>query len=189
MLHGCCGYSLPQASGRPVADRRAGLAGRRPLYRSYLIAGRDERGKRAGGSGRRDARLFPIPTAFRLGGDGLRSWLHGPDAGTTSFRRTVFTYGHRNVVRAVAGGLTRSGSVDGYVCGGAVARRNRGSLPAGRGSIARSEWLGFSRCRLRQFRDGRASRSASCDLDGPGPWHLPPPGSGSRRADRQAHAS
>lgn len=33
----------------------------------------------------------------------------------TFFSRTIFAYGHRNVVRAVAQGLTRSGSVDGYV--------------------------------------------------------------------------
>jgi len=31
------------------------------------------------------------------------------------FSRTFFTYGHRNVVRAVARGLAQSGSVDGYV--------------------------------------------------------------------------
>jgi phosphonate transport system substrate-binding protein len=31
------------------------------------------------------------------------------------FRRSFFTYGHRNVVRAVASGLAQSGSVDGYV--------------------------------------------------------------------------
>jgi phosphonate transport system substrate-binding protein len=33
----------------------------------------------------------------------------------TFFRKTIFTYGHRNVVRAVASGLAQSGSVDGYV--------------------------------------------------------------------------
>ena len=31
------------------------------------------------------------------------------------FRQVFFTYGHRNVVRAVASGLAKSGSVDGYV--------------------------------------------------------------------------
>ena len=31
------------------------------------------------------------------------------------FRRSFFTYSHRNVVRAVASGLAQSGSVDGYV--------------------------------------------------------------------------
>ena len=33
----------------------------------------------------------------------------------TFFKKTIFTYGHRNVVRAVASGLAQSGSVDGYV--------------------------------------------------------------------------
>jgi len=31
------------------------------------------------------------------------------------FARSFFTYGHRNVIRAVASGLVQSGSVDGYV--------------------------------------------------------------------------
>lgn len=31
------------------------------------------------------------------------------------FRRTIFTWGHRNVVRAVGSGLAMSGSVDGYI--------------------------------------------------------------------------
>ena len=57
------------------------------------------------------------------------------------FARTIFTYGHRNVVRAVASGLTRSGSVDGYVwevlavVEPALAERTK--------VIAQSEWLGF----------------------------------------------
>lgn len=33
----------------------------------------------------------------------------------TFFSKTFFTYGHRNVIRAVASGLAHSGSVDGYV--------------------------------------------------------------------------
>ncbi|WFE75316.1 PhnD/SsuA/transferrin family substrate-binding protein [Roseinatronobacter sp. S2] len=37
---------------------------------------------------------------------------HRPEA---FFARSFFTYGHRNVVRAVARGLAQSGSVDGYV--------------------------------------------------------------------------
>ena len=31
------------------------------------------------------------------------------------FSQTLFTWGHRNVIRAVASGLAASGSVDGYV--------------------------------------------------------------------------
>jgi phosphonate transport system substrate-binding protein len=34
---------------------------------------------------------------------------------STFFARTFFTFGHRNVIRAVASGLAHSGSVDGYV--------------------------------------------------------------------------
>ena len=40
------------------------------------------------------------------------------DKGTSPeafFRQFFYTYGHRNVVRAVAAGLAQSGSVDGYV--------------------------------------------------------------------------
>lgn len=40
------------------------------------------------------------------------------DLGSTPgafFARSFFTYGHRNVIRAVAAGLAQSGSVDGYV--------------------------------------------------------------------------
>lgn len=57
------------------------------------------------------------------------------------FSRTVFTYGHRNVVRAVAGGLVRSGSVDGYVW--EALARVEPTLTAGTRILTRSEWLGF----------------------------------------------
>jgi phosphonate transport system substrate-binding protein len=57
------------------------------------------------------------------------------------FSRAVFTYGHRNVVRAVAGGLTRSGSVDGYVW--EVLNMVEPDLTARTRVIARSEDLGF----------------------------------------------
>lgn len=85
-----------------------------PLYRSYLITGTDDLA-----TGLADlqggAHAFSDPdsnsgwlvTASDLARMGTR-----PE---TFFSRTLFTYGHRNVVRAVAGGLTRSGSVDGYV--------------------------------------------------------------------------
>ena len=53
----------------------------------------------------------------------------------------IFTYGHRNVVRSVAGGLTRSGSVDGYVW--EALSVTEPELTAQTKVIARSEWLGF----------------------------------------------
>ena len=57
------------------------------------------------------------------------------------FSRSIFTYGHRNVVRAVAGGLTRSGSVDGYVW--EVLNSVEPGLTARTRVISRSEDLGF----------------------------------------------
>ena len=59
----------------------------------------------------------------------------------TFFSRAIFTYGHRNVVRAVADGLVRSGSVDGYVWESLAAIEP--ALTARTRVIARSEWLGF----------------------------------------------
>lgn len=59
----------------------------------------------------------------------------------TFFSRAIFTYGHRNVVRAVADGLVRSGSVDGYVWESLAAIEP--ALTARTKVIARSEWLGF----------------------------------------------
>ena len=57
------------------------------------------------------------------------------------FKRTFFTYGHRNVVRAVAAGLAQSGSVDGYVwevMTETEAELTRQTVPAWR-----SDWMGF----------------------------------------------
>lgn len=66
------------------------------------------------------------------------------------FARTIFTYGHRNVVRAVASGLTRSGSVDGYVW--EVLAAVEPALAERTKVIARSEWLGFPPIVARQDR-------------------------------------
>ena len=57
------------------------------------------------------------------------------------FSRTFFTYGHRNVVRAVASGLAQSGSVDGYVW--EVMAQREPKLTSRTKILRRSEWLGF----------------------------------------------
>ncbi|MDR9395357.1 MAG: PhnD/SsuA/transferrin family substrate-binding protein, partial [Roseovarius sp.] len=57
------------------------------------------------------------------------------------FRRTIFADGHRNVVRAVANGLTRSGSVDGYVW--EVLSQVEPELAGRTRVVSRSEWFGF----------------------------------------------
>ena len=112
----------------------------KPLYQSYLIA---ERGR-------------AVASLADLAGD-----LHAysdPDSNSgflvtqaliaesgfdraSFFRRAIFTYGHRNVVRAVAAGLTHSGSVDGYVLEvlGDVEPDLAGRVEV----VRRSEWLGF----------------------------------------------
>ncbi len=110
-----------------------------PLYRSYLItsAGRkvdweDLRG---------DIHAFSDPdsnsgflvTAALLAENRLR-----PDQ---FFSRHFFTYGHRNVIRAVASGLARSGSVDGYVW--EVMRQIEPTLVARTRIVRESELLGF----------------------------------------------
>jgi ABC-type phosphate/phosphonate transport system substrate-binding protein len=57
------------------------------------------------------------------------------------FRQVFFTYGHRNVVRAVAARLAQSGSVDGYVW--EVMAEIEPELTSKTGVALRSEWLGF----------------------------------------------
>lgn len=57
------------------------------------------------------------------------------------FARSFFTYGHRNVVRAVARGLAHSGSVDGYVYD--AMRRAEPELVAQTRVVWESELFGF----------------------------------------------
>jgi phosphonate transport system substrate-binding protein len=57
------------------------------------------------------------------------------------FRSFFFTYGHRNVVRAVAAGLAESGSIDGYVWD--VMREREPELVNKTRVVYRSERLGF----------------------------------------------
>lgn len=57
------------------------------------------------------------------------------------FSKTFFTYGHRNVIRAVASGLAHSGSVDGYVWD--VLADIDPALTAPTRVVRRSEPLGF----------------------------------------------
>lgn len=85
-----------------------------PLYRSYLIVDKS-RPATSLADLEGDAHAFSDP-------DSNSGWLvtaaELAARGSTPekfFSRSIFTYGHRNVVRAVASGLAQSGSVDGYV--------------------------------------------------------------------------
>lgn len=112
----------------------------RPYYQSYLIVD-----AASGASGvdalRGGIHAFSDPdsnsgylvTAALLAARGMRP--------AEFFARTFFTYGHRNVVRAVSSGLAESGSVDGYVW--EVLRETEPELTAGTRILRRSEWLGF----------------------------------------------
>lgn len=140
-IHGAwiCGY--PYVQYRADLDLVATPSWQgRPLYQSYLITaaarGVDDWRWLEG-----DIHAFSDPdsnsgflvTRALLAENGL-----SPGA---FFSRTFFTYGHRNVIRAVASGLARSGSVDGYVW--EVMRETEPELVGQTRIVWRSEWLGF----------------------------------------------
>ncbi|MFN4160251.1 MAG: PhnD/SsuA/transferrin family substrate-binding protein [Gemmobacter sp.] len=108
-----CGYPLLQHPGRLEAVAVPVWQGQ-PLYRAYVIAAEDRNvGDFADLAGDIHAYSDPdsnsghLVTVARLLELGQR-----PEQ---FFARTFFTFGHRNVVRAVARRLAQSGSVDGYV--------------------------------------------------------------------------
>lgn len=112
----------------------------RPLYQSYLIVRTDDTALELEDL-RGDIHAFSDPdsnSGYLVTASDLARLGETPDR---FFSRYLFTYGHRNVVRAVAGGLTRSGSVDGYVWEALASVEP--SLTARTRIVTRSEWLGF----------------------------------------------
>ncbi len=112
----------------------------RPLYQAYFIAGAD-RDVSTIEECRGDVHAFSDPdsnSGYLVTAAYLAERHERP---SSFFRRTFFTYGHRNVVRAVASGLARSGSVDGYVY--EVMRETEPELTRRTKIVRRSEWLGF----------------------------------------------
>jgi phosphonate transport system substrate-binding protein len=112
----------------------------RPLYQSYIITAKGRHVSTLDEL-KGDVHAFSDPnsnsgflvTSSKLAARGLR-----PDQ---FFRQVFFTYGHRNVVRAVASGLAQSGSVDGYVW--EVMAEIESELTNKTNVAIRSEWLGF----------------------------------------------
>ena len=130
----------------------------RPLYQSYLIVGAEDLA-----TGLADLRgathAFSDPdsnSGFLVTASDLARIGETPER---FFSRVIFTFGHRNVVRAVAGGLTRSGSVDGYVWEALSAAEPE--LTARTRVVQRSEWLGFPPFVARMDRMGE-SLVAAC---------------------------
>lgn len=111
-----------------------------PLYQSYLIVGAN-RAIEDWHALKGDIHAFSDPdsnsgflvTRALLAENGLLP--------ASFFSRTFYTYGHRNVIRAVASGLAWSGSVDGYVW--EVMQELEPDLVARTRIVRRSEWLGF----------------------------------------------
>ncbi len=112
----------------------------RPLYQSYLIVDR-------AGEARDIAALRGQIHAFSdpdSNSGHLVTQAALAEQGETAagfFRKTFFTYSHRNVVRAVASGLAESGSVDGYVW--EVMSEIEPDLTGRTRVLWKSEWLGF----------------------------------------------
>jgi len=129
----------------------------RPLYRSYLI-------ERAGGAAedlsdlRGTTHAFSDPdsnSGFLVTVSDIISLGHVPEG---YFSRTFFTYGHRNVVRAVGSGLAQSGSVDGYVWEALAATEP--DLPGATRIVAKSEWMGHPPVVCPRTREGTAEIAA-----------------------------
>ena len=129
----------------------------RPLYRSYLIVD-DTAPFESLGDLRGTTHAFSDPdsnSGYLVTATDLIAMGARPE---TWFSRSIFTHGHRNVVRAVADGLVASGSVDGYVWEAlarvepALTRRTR--------VIATSEWLGFPPICVRRDAAGSAPAEA-----------------------------
>lgn len=112
----------------------------KPLYQSYLIAGRDREATSLQQL-RGDIHAFSDPdsnSGYLVTAAELAGMKTSADA---FFSRSFFTYGHRNVVRAVGTGLAASGSVDGYIY--EVLRETEPALVSETTIVQKSDWLGF----------------------------------------------
>jgi phosphonate transport system substrate-binding protein len=108
-----CGYPFVQHRDRLSLVAVPVWRGK-PLYQSYLIA---QKGRNAHSVAelKGDTHAFSDPNSnsgYLVTAALLAERMLRPEQ---FFAQTFFTYGHRNVVRAVAAGLAQSGSVDGYV--------------------------------------------------------------------------
>jgi len=112
----------------------------KPLYQSYLIAGADRDASDLSQL-KGDVHAYSDPDS-NSGYIVTQSELVARDEDRNGFfGKTFFTYGHRNVLRAVALGLAQSGSIDGYVWEAVSATEP--DLAAQTKVVWKSEWLGF----------------------------------------------
>jgi phosphonate transport system substrate-binding protein len=134
-----CGFPFVQHWDR-LALVVVPLYHQQPLYQAYLIVPHDRKVE-SWQDLRGDIHAFSDPDS---NSGHLVTWALLAEAGETPsrfFRETIYTYGHRNVVRAVASGLAQSGSVDGYVWD--VISHREPDLASRTRVLRRSEPLGF----------------------------------------------
>lgn len=112
-----------------------------PRYQAYVITAKERKKATLFTDLKGDIHAFSDPDSNSgyLVTRALLTDLH--ETPETFFSKTFFTFGHRNVVRAVASGLAGSGSVDGYIW--EVMARREPELINRTKVIRKSEWLGF----------------------------------------------
>jgi len=134
-----CGYPFIQYQDR-LSLVAVPIWRGQPLYQSYLIVDR-ERPIDDVSDMRGDIHAFSDPDS-NSGYLVTQALLTAAgEVPSTYFRKTFFTYSHRDVVRAVASGLAASGSVDGYVW--EVMSEIEPELTSMTRIVRKSEWLGF----------------------------------------------
>lgn len=134
-----CGYPFVQHPDR-LALVAVPVYHGQPLYQSYVIVHRTSPAQTVEDL-RGGTHAFSDPDS-NSGFLVMRHLLATMGASpTTFFSGSFFTYGHRNVVRAVASGLAQSGSVDGYVWD--VLQEVEPNLTAATRVLRKSEPLGF----------------------------------------------
>lgn len=134
-----CGFPYVQYRDR-LSLLAIPLYNGRPEYQAYLIAGANSRARSL-----RDLKglvhAFSDPdsnSGFLVTRALLAKLDETPE---TFFTDSFFTYGHRNVIRAVSSGLANSGSVDGYVWD--VMNSLEHNLVSRTRVVRKSEWFGF----------------------------------------------
>lgn len=112
----------------------------KPLYQTYVIVNEASRA-RSFDDIRGTVHAFSDPDS--TSGYLVTRWLLALRQTTPAqfFRDFFFTYGHRNVIRAVGAGLAESGSIDGYVWD--VMSEREPDLVRTTRIVYRSEQLGF----------------------------------------------
>lgn len=134
-----CGY--PMMKFREELELVAAPLWRgRPLYQSYFIVDRN-RDIASLDDCKGDIHAFSDPDS-NSGYLVTKTYLSERGVSEEGFfRESFFTYGHRNVIRAVASGLADSGSVDGYVW--EVMRATEPALVERTRVLVKSGWHGF----------------------------------------------